>query len=272
MPTASVLLRVSALTVLHRAVADLTLQVWPNAAFAPPAAARLTTPPNVVLPPALPDYSSLRFTGTITGAATELINFTASSDGGVRLWVDDRLVIDRGGVHGDGPRPRPAFLRVPFIAGVSQPFRLEYTRWAGGGAPALELRWAGSVTTERVVPASAFAPLASAPEGERVALRDRLVNPAVAWQTFRNPSMGSHVLMPSGFVVDATLVDVATGATLGPVIVFRRSNPALARAGLHSPNGSDYTQLRWRRGAQTCASSRPPTAATAPTSRSWSGR
>ena len=139
------------------------------------------------------------------------------------------------------------YLKIPFVAGVPQPFRLEYSRWTSGTA-ALSLRWSGNVTAAQEVPTSAFTPTVSPAEVERVRLRDRLINPAVAWQTYNNPTMGSHVLMPAGLIVDATLADLSTGDVLGDIIVFRRSNPALSLAGLHSLNGSDYTQLslsRW---------------------------
>lgn len=139
-------------------------------------------------------------------------------------------------------------------AGVSQPFRLEFAYWLGGGSVAsCSLSWAGNVTALEPVPPSAFAPDIAPAEVQRVALRDRLINPPVRWQTFENPTMGAHVLMPASLVVDATLADSAGGAELGDIIVFRRASPALSLAGLHSANGSDYTQLslsRW--GTRAC--------------------
>jgi len=86
-----------------------------------------------------------------------------------------------------------------------------------------------------------------------VATRDRLINPRVPWQTYDNPTMGAHVLMPTGLRVTATLASAADDKVLGDLSVFRRSDPALLLAGLHSLNGSDYTQLSvgsW--GARVC--------------------
>ena len=242
------------------AAAQLNVQTWPNPAFAPPDAAVATSAPNVAFEPTSPlcaDYSSVRLTGTITDAATELVQFTANTDGGVRLWIDDHLVITDGATHnGDGkPSLRAAFLKIPFVAGVPQPFRLEYSRWGGAGAapPTLELWWQGNATAMQLVPAAAFAPVVAAAELQRVATRDRLINPRVPWQTYSNPTMGAHVLMPTGLRVAATLASAADGKVLGDLSVFRRSDPALLLAGLHSLNGSDYTQLSvgsW--GARVC--------------------
>lgn len=223
--------------------ATLTLQVWPNAAFAPPSSAVTHLPPAVSLPASLPDYSSLRFTGTIVDSATELVAFEVLSEGGVRLWVDDHLVINAGDKHAAAAATRSGFLRIPFVAGVPQAFRLEYSRWASPSVPTLELRWSGNTTAAAPVPGSAFSPSVSSAEVQRVALRDRLVNPAIPWQTYCNPTMGSHVLMPAGFLMDATLADADTGDVLGALIVFRQSQPALLRAGLHSISGSNYTAL-----------------------------
>ena len=240
------------------ASAQLNLQVWPNTAFAPPSAATASLVASVAFEASAPlcaDYSSVRLTGTITDAVTELVQFTVNTEGGVRLWIDDHLTVTDGGTHnGDGkPSLRQAFLKIPFTAGVPQPFRLEYTRFAGAAAPTLELWWQGNTTAMQVVPAAAFSPVVAAAELQRVALRDRLVNPAVRWQTYDNPTMASHVFMPAGMRIDATLADAGSGDVLGDIIVFRRSNPALSLAGLHSLNGSDYTQLsvgRW--GGRAC--------------------
>ena len=232
----------------------LTQQVWPNGAFAPPAAAATSVVASVSLAGGLAPFTSVRWTGTIASPSAQLVQFSAQASGGVRLWVDDRLTIDNADAS-QGAHVAQAFLKVPFEANVAQAFRLEYGYWGAGGASAAacSLQWEGNATALQPVPASAFAPDVSPAEAERVALRDRLVNPAVRWQTYENPTMGAHVLMPAGLVVDATLADSAGGHELGDIIVFRQSSPALSLAGLHSANGSDYTQLslsRW--GARAC--------------------
>lgn len=249
---AAALLRLCLLVSTQLALCSLTQQVWPNGAFAPPAAAVTSVVASVALAGGLAPFTTVRWTGTIASPAAQLVQFSAQASGGVRLWVDDRLTIDDGDAT-QGAHVARAYLKVPFNASVPQAFRLEYSFWGAGGTAACSLQWEGNATALQPVPASAFAPDVSPAEVERVALRNRLVNPAVRWQTYQNPTMGAHVLMPAGLIVDATLADSAGGHELGDIIVFRQSSPALSLAGLHSANGSDYTQLslsRW--GARAC--------------------
>ena len=236
-------------------------QVWPSTAFAPQAAAATTLAAALdfaAAPGAFLALCSARFSGTIVDAdASELLNFSALSDGGVRLWIDEWLVIDAGGNRSSPASPQrfDGFLNVPFTRGVPRALRLEYSRWgAAADAPAtLQLFWRGNVTALAVVPAAAFAPDVSNFLVERNALRDRLEVPRVPWQTYVMASLGAHALMPAGLALSATLAVNATtrdgatplgaGATLGNIVVFRNGNPALVRPGLRSLNGSDYTLL-----------------------------
>lgn len=233
------------------AASGLNMLVWPNTAYAPPDAATVTQVSVINFTSTsnfVPSYTSVRFTGTIMTTVDDLITFTAVTDGGVRLWIDDHLTIDDGNTHSS--RSSVAFLNIPFIAGTPQPFRLEYTHFDSTVlSPSLQLNWQGNVTVAGIVPTTAFTPIVANAEVLRTQLRDRLINPACAWQTYNNPTMGSHVHMPSGFIVDATLADTQTNSILGDIIVFRRSNPAVTMVGGHSKNGSDYTELhisQWR--------------------------
>ena len=166
------------------------------------------------------------------------------SDGGVNLWVDDHLLVDQGGESGAKQRNLTAELRFPMVAGRVYPVRLDYLRDTGGAPSSLALWWSGNVTAPATVPGAALSAAPTAAEAARVQLKERLLNPPVAWQTYHNPSMGTHVHMPSGFAVHATLADLATNDTLGDIIVFRRSDPAITYVGAHSYNGSDFTELR----------------------------
>jgi hypothetical protein len=228
------------------ASAQLNQLVWGNSAFAPLAAATTSLVPNLNFTTAFAQpYSSVRFTGTISTAQDDLITFSAETDAGLRLWVDDHLVINDG--TGTGQRTSTSFLNIPFTAGVGQFFRLEYNLWAGtpvSSTTPLQLWWSGNNTAKAVVPGSAFSPTVSSAQQQRFLVRDSLISPNVsAWQTYNNPSMLSHVLMPGGFIVDATLIDTSNNASLGNVIVFRQSNPAVVFIGGHSVNGSDFTSL-----------------------------
>jgi hypothetical protein len=234
------------LTSIAAVRAQLIQQTWNSLAFAPQAEASSTQIPALNFSSAsnFPALCSVRFSGTITDSSTELVNFTVFSEGGVRLWVNDWLVVDGAGGNVSGtPRFVKSFLNIPFTAGAPLPFRLEYSRWGGSGDAVLQLFWSGNSTSLSIVPSSAFSPTLSNFLVQRNALRDRLEVPRVPWQTYSMASMGSHVLMPAGFALTASLSAVSTNATLKSIIPFRNGNPALVRPGLRSLNGSDYTLL-----------------------------
>ena len=234
------------LSAVAAARAQLVAQLWPSVAFAPQAAANTTSVPGLatVNTSGVPALCSVRFSGTIVdAAASELLNFSAVTDGGLRLWIDDHLVIDAAGNYSGAAREVNSFLGIPATQGVPLPFRLEYSRWGGGGPATLQLWWSGNVTARQVVPDAAYSPVVSDALVERTVLRDRLEAPAVPWQTYAFASMGAHVLMPAGVALFATLAVAGSNTTLGNVSAYRNGRPALVRPGLHSLNGSDYTSL-----------------------------
>ncbi|MEP7051450.1 MAG: PA14 domain-containing protein [Pseudomonadota bacterium] len=101
--------------------------------------------------PALSDNSySIRYTGKITAPSSEDYTFCASSDDGVRLWIDGALLInswlDQDAVHCATP--------VHLVAGVKHDLRFDYYQ-AFGGATAI-LGWSTPTIAPQVVPASAF--------------------------------------------------------------------------------------------------------------------
>jgi hypothetical protein len=229
------------------ASADLTAAVWGNVAFAPASAATLYNVPAASLDgmPPVTSFSSVRFTGTLMPPATDAaLNITAVSEGGVRCWVDDFLLIDTGAAHNDSATERVALQTIPVVGGVPLPFRLEYSRWSSATQqPTLSLYWQGQATPHAIIPASAFTPLSSPAQTAVAALRDRLVAPACPWQTHYRRSAAAHILAPTGLVVLVSLVDILTSQTLSDLFVQRGGSDYLSRAGLHSRNGSDYTQF-----------------------------
>ncbi|MDR3688473.1 MAG: glycoside hydrolase family 31 protein [Fimbriimonas sp.] len=92
------------------------------------------------------DHYSVRWTGWIQAKEAGSYVFKTTSDDGVRLWVDDKQVIDNWTVH-------PPFLNIGklrFKAGTRHSIRLEYFQAAGGAAlqfgcgiekPSNTLRW-----------------------------------------------------------------------------------------------------------------------------------
>lgn len=141
------------------------------------------------------------------------------------------------------------------FTGMPVTFRLDYIH-GQAGASALQLSWNGTL-----VPAAALSTTVTPYETTRAEMKDAMQCPIVPWQTFNNPSMGTHVLMPSSFAMDTTLAFTAgphAGHILGDLIVFRQSNPAITHVGHHSYNGSDYTVCSWPRGCILCS---PPSQA-----------
>lgn len=225
------------------ASADITRVLFPNTAFGPASAASSTVVP---VPSAVgfPAFSSARFEGSVSVPRAQLVNFTIRTDGSVRLWVDDHLILDDDEIT--APRTVQPLLAYAFTTTAPLPFRLEYARGDGtAGAATLEVSWSGNFTNAAVVPAAAFSTTTAPSHALRQALRDRQLAPAVQWQTYDNPTMGAHVRMPQAFSLDATLADTAgAGEVLGDVIVYRRAHPAITYVGAHSYNGSDFTELR----------------------------
>lgn len=155
--------------------------------------------------------------------------FSAVSDGTVRVWVDDHLVLDDDAVSAPPPTPRSIASWITFpqhypptAGGTAVLIRVEYTRPLGGSHEGvLTLEWTTAVNGSNVplvvqshyipspgpvpVPAPAFSPTLSPPQLEREALRNRLYEPVVPWQTYASSSMTAHTLCPTGLVVRFTV-------------------------------------------------------------------
>lgn len=249
---------VSLLLTLSSAQGQLIQQVWTSVAFAPQAASVTSqvASPSFSSSSSFPALCSARFSGTIVDAtATEMMTFSVVTDGGVRMWIDEHLVIDAAGNYShEETHTKPIFglLNVPFLAGVPVPFRLEYSRWgvdSDNATATLQLSWSGNTTNTTIIPASAFSTTVSNFIVQRDALRDRLEVPAVPWQTYSLASMGAHVLMPAGLALKASLGLTGEGDPLPAIVPFRMNDPASVRPGLRSINGSDYTLVTissWR--------------------------
>ena len=231
--------------------ATLTLDVFPSTVLAPLRAASRSLPATATLPPGLPPHCSARLTGALTSPFTQSLTFSARTDAtsALRVWVDNHLLLDCPAAAGGCV----AGQALPVAAGAPVALRVELTHGAGADPPALALFWQGNATARAEVPPEALTPGVPAWEAERVAMRDRLQSPAVPWQTWTQ-NMAAHVLMPQGLALDATLRDLDTGQELGDIVPWRSFVPAQVRPGLHSLNGSDYTQFelsRW--GALDCS-------------------
>ena len=200
-------------------------------------------------------FTSSRFEGTITSPVSDAVTFSVAVAPGdaVKLWLDDHLHLDSL-TQGAGSSSFTAYFPAPLRSGEPTPIRLEYAHLSGAPAT-LVLSWQAPTLPLGVVPSSALAPDVRAADDARWALRARMVEAPVAWNTAWVGSATTHVHVQSGLALALTLGDSSGGgALLGDVWVFQRSTPALVTLGGHSWNGSDYTQVnisRW--GGRDCA-------------------
>ncbi|MFC4305228.1 fibronectin type III domain-containing protein [Cohnella boryungensis] len=119
---------------------------------------------------------SVRWTGQITPYFTEMYEFEMDVRGGVKLWVNGVLLIDKWEATGNGKYSGSLALE----AGVDYDLRLEYAN--RGGQPQAILNWASESGTKEVVPQSQLSPFAM-PMLTATAT-ENLVN--IAWTTAFN--------------------------------------------------------------------------------------
>jgi hypothetical protein len=99
-----------------------------------------------------PDTWSARWTGQVKPANSETYTFYTTSDDGVRLWVDDKLIVDNWTDHA----PTENQGTITLAAGQLYDVRMEYYE-RGGGAVA-KLWWSSARQTKQVVPQSRLYP------------------------------------------------------------------------------------------------------------------
>ncbi|UCG59582.1 MAG: hypothetical protein JSU70_08705 [Phycisphaerales bacterium] len=98
------------------------------------------------------DKFSVRWTGELEVAAPELYTFSTNSDDGVRLWLDDELIIDNWTDHGavvNRSKPMELAAGLYFI-------QMEY--YENGGSAVAELSWENPCMPAQIIPAGALSP------------------------------------------------------------------------------------------------------------------
>jgi len=125
----------------------------------PPAATRYDPVINFVLATGslkagLPvDFFSSRWHGRVHAPSTGLYTFFTTSDDGVRLWVDDQLIIDNWTIHG----PTEDAGSIALEAGGDYDLRLEY--FEQGGDATIQLEWAPQAGAREFLAAPAISTL-----------------------------------------------------------------------------------------------------------------
>jgi uncharacterized delta-60 repeat protein len=100
------------------------------------------------------DTLSVRWTGQIEAEKTEKYTFYLRSDDGVRLWIDDQLVIDEW-----RPQSYQEFQGdIDLVAGQKYDIKVEY--FDRFGHAHVELSWASPTTTRTAIPTRLLSPSA----------------------------------------------------------------------------------------------------------------
>ncbi|RZU00952.1 PA14 domain-containing protein [Rivibacter subsaxonicus] len=112
------------------------------------------------------DRWSVRWSGSVKAPSSGSYKFQTLSDDGVRLWVNNALVIDDWNNHGPTTRTSAS---INLTAGQSYAIKLEYYDNLGGAQVAL--RWQAPGTSTAVpIPISALEPGAPPPSGSGTGL------------------------------------------------------------------------------------------------------
>jgi hypothetical protein len=98
------------------------------------------------------DKVSARWTGELEAPLTETFTLITTSDDGVRLWLDGRLLIDNWTNH-SAVDDRA---RVDLIAGQVYALRMEY--YEDGGGAVAQLSWQSPTIARQIIPAGPLQP------------------------------------------------------------------------------------------------------------------
>jgi hypothetical protein len=112
---------------------------------------------NRVVDPRLTRFRpfSVRWTGFVKPDFSETYTIYTSSDDGVRLWIDGKLVIDNWTEHA----PQENVAQVSLVAGKEVPIRLEYFEIDGLQIQVIKLYWESPSQPKAYIPArSLFQP------------------------------------------------------------------------------------------------------------------
>jgi hypothetical protein len=101
------------------------------------------------------DTFSVRWTGQVQPRFGETYTFYTTSDDGVRLWVNDRLIIDNWTDH------PPTEDRGTIALLANQRFDLRMELYENGGGAVARLEWSSATQDREVIPASRLYPAAA---------------------------------------------------------------------------------------------------------------
>ncbi len=103
---------------------------------------------------------SVRWSGALSARFAETYTFTTSSDDGVRLWVDGKLLID----DWTGHAPTDDAATITLAPGKTYDLRLEYFQYLSGAE--LKFFWSSPSQPKELVPALQVRPASTAPTAD----------------------------------------------------------------------------------------------------------
>lgn len=102
------------------------------------------------LPVMAPTTYAVRWQGQLVAPLAGVYRLYLTSDDGIRLWLNGRLLVDDWTDHA----PTTASIDVTLTAGVLNDLRIDY--YQNGGGAVARLEWSGPGRTRQVVPATAL--------------------------------------------------------------------------------------------------------------------
>ena len=134
------------------------------------------------------DNFAVKWQGVIEIPVSEAFTFYTVSDDGVKLWINDELVIDNWTNHGD---TEDASAPIALEAGALVPF--EMWLYEDGGGAVGQLYWESASTAKAVIPSSALSlPLRSTNPAPVHGTADVSQNPTLNWMA--GETAVSHVI------------------------------------------------------------------------------
>eukprot|EP01137_Pigoraptor_chileana_P034797 Opistho-2@27869 len=198
-------------------------------------------------------FFSVLWTGRMVVAMPGKYNFSVSTNGAIRLWVLDHLLIDDGNNAGSD-RIIQGTVSVPMDPLHPAEIRVECVFYAlSANAPAIKVSWAnatGAAEGDNTLPhiltdGAVLLPDSSDAEVQRRKLYSSLVS---GWGTHVNDNMLAFALLPQGFALGLGLYDTATGDYLSKTIVNRKGSDLFVHPGPHTrtPFYAEITRVSWR--------------------------
>lgn len=199
------------------ASAELRLAVYNTTAFGGPLSSNGTTSGGVSGTTTVGCNQSAEYVGSLAvPAGATLLGFAADVGADVltlRVWAGEFLVLQstsaaKASMPTAMKRVNGALaLPANILAESPLPVRIHYARLCSTGADGqaspghLSLLWSVDNSSSLVtIPAAAFSPVLTDAQEAREAMRTRLYEPSVPWQTYVHSSMAAHTLQPSGLV------------------------------------------------------------------------